>query len=251
MTGPVERVKSIVPSLLLDALVVFVLAVPGAGPYLAWPLLGVYAVLSLHFAKQLYTSPWIVTILRHRPTRIVHGLEHATIALLEQRGIEGLHGATYGGDRFIVKLPREAPVGHQLIEAALRRAIARIQRGEQSLAYHPRCGTSLVVTGVTVWFAYVVSGVIALALGGSVPIFVAIGAIVIRLWAAWETSLGLLAQRWFTVSTDFASVRVVAVREIEQIYGYVRPGDETWFEAVVEVSVAASEGGLVAPGPLS
>jgi hypothetical protein len=86
--------------------------------------------------------------------------------------------------------------------------------------------------------------------GGSAPIFLAVSVIVFRFWLACRTALGLLAQRLFTVSTEFAFAHVTDVREIARAHGMRRPEDETWFEVLVDVRVAATTGGLVSPGTI-
>lgn len=63
-------------------------------------------------------------------------------------------------------------------------------------------------------------------------------------------SLGLLAQRLFTVSTSFRSGHVLVVRSITNARGRYCPRDETWFEVVVDMvpgARAATTGGVVAP----
>jgi hypothetical protein len=68
---------------------------------------------------------------------------------------------------------------------------------------------------------------------------------------AWETALGLLAQRLFTVSTTFASATVIDVQNVEKVYWIAGPKEETWFEIVVDIQVAATQGGHVTPGALA
>jgi len=78
-----------------------------------------------------------------RQTRRNHGLEHATIHLLNQR-IEGLRIAgrsTNNGFVLIGDVPTEA------VEQSTREALARMREGEHDLAVHPNCGTNLVTTG--------------------------------------------------------------------------------------------------------
>src|SRR5262245_33203743 len=51
--GMAHRLKSVLPSLLLDALVVLGLAFPDACTYLRWPLLGLYALFSFALLRRL------------------------------------------------------------------------------------------------------------------------------------------------------------------------------------------------------
>jgi hypothetical protein len=246
----VEWLKRTAPSLALDLLVILALAFPGACAYLRWPLLGLYALVSVSALRRIRAHRWLFTIVRDPTMRIVHGLEHAALAVLTEDGLPALAGFTHGRDRFIVAL--EAGQGHRLAEVsdAVARSIRRVRSGERSLAYHPGCGTSEVVSMVALWLVYVSSVLLSLLIGGSIPVFVAISVITFRMWLAWETGLGLLAQRLFTVSTDFVSASVAEVREVAIVRNYPRPDNQTWFEVVVHIHVAATHGELITPGAL-
>ena len=246
----VDWLKQSVPSLLLDAVLVLALAFPEVCTYARWPLLGLYAVLSCILVMDLSANRWILRIVRDAATRISHGLEHATMAVCAESELPVVRGFTHGSDRFVVVL--EAGQGYQLhlVREAAAKSIRRILDGERSLAYQPGCGTSEVVSSVTLWLVYVTSVLFSLAVDGSAPIFVAVSVIVFRFWLACETALGLLAQRLFTVSTEFAFADVVDVQEASNVRGMVCPTTETWFEIRVRVQPAASKGGLVSPGAL-
>ena len=211
-------------------------------------MLGLYGALSYRLLVELRSSPWILGIVRDSRTRIVHGLEHAAIALLAEAGLPVVRGFTHGPDRYVVVL--EATHEHQLpsVRQAATSALDRIRRGEHSLAYHPGCGTSHVVSAVTLWVVCASSIFVSLAIGARTEFFFAFGVIVFRLWLAFVTPLGLLAQRLFTVSTAFTSGNVVDVRSVVNARGLIRPKGETWFEVVVNVSPGASKGAVVAPG---
>ena len=244
----VASLKRIVPSLVLDALIVVGVAFPGASTYLRWPLLALYALLSWALFRRLTRSGWILTIIRDRRTRIAHGLEHATIAVLQKAGVSVVHGFTHERDRFVVALAAGQELRLLAVHEAAADSIRRIRDGERSLAYHPDCGTTAVVVAVTFWLVYVSSLLFSFVIGGSVALFFAVSLIVFRLGIAWAIPLGLLAQRLFTVSTDFTSASVVDSREVARIGRFRRPKDETWFEVIVDIRLRASDGGFVAPG---
>jgi hypothetical protein len=231
-------------------LVVLVLVFSGTVAYLRWPLLGLYAVVSWQVFAKFRAHPWILTIVRAPATRIAHGLEHATLAVLWEGELPASYGFTHACNRFVIAL--DGKQGHQLtaVHDAAARAIHRIRSGEKALAYLPGCGTSEVVFAVSLWLVFASTMVVSLVLGGSPAMFLALGVIVLRIWSALETGLGLLAQRWFAVSTAFSSATVIQVLEVSGIHGNVRPEDETWFEVVLEVQLAPTVGGLVAPGLL-
>jgi hypothetical protein len=242
--------KRTLPSLILDALVVLALVFPQVCAYLRWPLLALYAVISWALLRRLSASWWILSIFRDPLTRITHGLEHATLAVLVEDGLPALSGFTHGRDRFMVVLKAGDDYEAAAIRDAAARAIRRIRDGERSLAYHPGCGTSGVVSALSLWLVYATSLLFAFAVGGSIAIFFVISVVVFRLWLACNTSLGLLAQRLITVSTEFTAATVVNVHEAK-VHKYRRPDNETWFELFVDVHVDASQGGLVTPGALA
>jgi hypothetical protein len=145
--------------------------------------------------------------------RVVHGLEHATIAILLARGIEVLHGraeaawfhiAAARGDRTEREL--EATV-----RASAEEAIRRILRGEHALAYHRDCGARLMLAKV---WGPLTAGAIALIASLWLAPWLAIAlavafAVLARLLAG---RLAFALQRWRTVSTDFAHAAVSTVR---------------------------------------
>ncbi|HSR33485.1 MAG TPA: DUF6391 domain-containing protein [Anaerolineae bacterium] len=73
-----------------------------------------------------------------------HALEHATIHVLSWRNpyVQIVGRSTPRG--FVIYGPLEL----QEVASAASEALARLQRGEDYLAVHPRCGTNLVVTSV-------------------------------------------------------------------------------------------------------
>ena len=108
--------KQTLPSFVLDALVVLALVFPAAAGYLRWPMVGLYAVLSVALVKELSAHRWVLTIVRDPATRIAHGLEHGTIALLFESGLAVVRGFTHGRDRFVVVFE----AGHAQQRAAVR-----------------------------------------------------------------------------------------------------------------------------------
>ena len=73
-----------------------------------------------------------------------HALEHATIHVLtEHNPRRHLMGRTTDHGFYLF-----GEVEAEEIAAAVSEALARLQRGEHSLAVHPRCGTNLATAGV-------------------------------------------------------------------------------------------------------
>lgn len=77
-------------------------------------------------------------------TRRNHGLEHATIHVLNERfpHVHLAGRATHDGYLIYGEVPTEAVV------SAAQEALSRMRAGETHLAVHPRCGTNIVVAGL-------------------------------------------------------------------------------------------------------
>ena len=245
-----ESLKRVASSLFLDALVVLAIVAPDLAAYARWPLASLLALLSWALFRELSANWWVITIVHKIATRITHGLEHATLTVGIERGLPVMRGFTHGTDRFVAVL--EAGNEHQVevLHEAASTAIRRIFDGDRAIAYHPGCGTSELVASATLLVCYILSVLVTLALGGFVPVFLAVSVLAFRLWLSASRALGLLAQRLFTVSTDFASARVVYVRHVTRTHGMTCPANETWFEVRVDIQLAATRSDLVAPGPL-
>ncbi len=79
-----------------------------------------------------------------RRLRQHHGIEHATITLLTRRAPGTQVVARSDFDGFLVY----GDVDAGALRAAAEEAVARLQRGERSLAVHPNCGTNLAAAGI-------------------------------------------------------------------------------------------------------
>jgi hypothetical protein len=208
----VTRVSRAMLHVLLAAQVVLALVDPWAFPYLA----GVTILIQLYALRALVevalAPAAFYQLARDRRTRIVHGFEHATIALLDERGIAVTEGVS-GPNGFSIMLPHEQRVFERLdvVEAAARAAIQRIGAGATALAYHDRCGTSWLIGNAVVSLVTVGLGVTAFILGVPPGLTFAATVIAIALAARGAVPLGRLAQRLWTVSTDFTAARVLSV----------------------------------------
>ncbi|MEP6860471.1 MAG: DUF6391 domain-containing protein [Deltaproteobacteria bacterium] len=148
--------------------------------------------------------------------RILHGLEHATIAVLRERDIFVSRGLTC--DRmFELELASEdgARTTGEMIATACDAAITRVKRGEHALVFTKYCGTSLVVGWLLVALAVAGAGAFALACHVATGYAFA-GTVGLLVLARRLTGpLGLFAQHVFTVSPRFGSARVLRVyREV-------------------------------------
>jgi hypothetical protein len=166
------------------------------GPFVLLPV-----ALSVLFLKVFFESwPELRKLLGSRDVRIVHGLEHATLRVLEERG-HTIHGGRTTGESFEIDV--DYRVGAKQVRRAFREAVRRIRRGEWSLAYDRRCGTSLLVGLLLASLAGVALGVLGLftTLTPSVVVVLLVAVAVVMILGV--APFGLLAQLLFTVSTRF------------------------------------------------
>ncbi len=188
---------------------------PDAFPYLG-PLL-VFAQLAgcLLVAWMVAGSGEIRALASYHATRVIHGLEHATAKVLEERGVPVGSGQTSHG-MFALEVRHDGTL-YESFETTVRDAatdaITRIRFGEHTLAYDRRCGTNYLVGLSLLALAIVGVGLAASILG--VPSGLTFGASVIAVFAARLVArpVGLAAQRWLTVSTNFSSAVVTHVEK--------------------------------------
>lgn len=76
--------------------------------------------------------------------RRIHALEHATIHILTARHPRRFFAGRSSQHGFIIL----GNASKDDISSASAQALARLQKGERELAYHPNCGTNLVVAGM-------------------------------------------------------------------------------------------------------
>jgi hypothetical protein len=155
---------------------------------------------------------------RDHRTRVIHGLEHACIKLLERQGRKVIAGQTHLGF-FELTIVNDGRASAVAVEQATTEAIARIAAGERSLALHRRCGTSLIVGAVTVSALILTATVVGVIEGvprGPLILGTAVAALLV--WRGSRT-LGLLAQRAATVSTAFAAALVHRIVRVADASG--------------------------------
>lgn len=180
---------------------------PIARIYVAPMLLALVVGAVLMIAATVSSLGELRAVVADRATRVVHGLEHACLAVLEQRG-HTIHGGRTEPGRFAIEISNDGRVSALEVRRATREAVIRIAGGEEALAYSPRCGTSLFVALLLLSLVAVGGATCALLLGASAP-HVILGCSVLGILArAAARPLGLLAQRTLTVSTQFVSAFV-------------------------------------------
>lgn len=75
-----------------------------------------------------------------------HGMEHATIHMLNRQRYVLSGRASWGGFMVYGDVPTET------VEKAAHDALERLRKGQSQWAVHPNCGTNLVVTGMLTTF---------------------------------------------------------------------------------------------------
>src|SRR5205085_2771276 len=141
------------------------LIMPDAFPYLKmWLVLAQIAAVAV-VLLMLVLAPDVRALARDKRTRILHGLEHATINLLLERGFPVRSGCTYDGE-FVIRIDHDGRTWNRFTELrdAPTEAVIRVVRGEYALAYTPQCGTSWLVGYCLLALAIVASGATGLAL---------------------------------------------------------------------------------------
>jgi len=136
-----------------------------------------------------------------------HALEHATLHVLQEKGLTGrLGGISDAGGFFIYgEVPAE-----RVLEAA-REGLERLGKGERELAVHPNCGTNLAVGGLAA------GGLAWLAMSGTkgkpfkrltrLPLAVLMGLVGYQV----AKPLGPKLQEQITTSADVGRAQIVEV----------------------------------------
>ncbi len=154
-------------------------------------------------AEPILNMPYI------RRTRRNHGLEHATVHVLNKP----ISGRSDAGGFWLM-----GDVTTEEVERAAEEALRRMQNGEHNLAVHPNCGTGLVTTGIMASLAGM-AGTIGMKRNTSdymarlpTVVLLTIGAIIVA------QPLGLKLQEHFTTDGDPGDLQILGVRK-EQVTG--------------------------------
>lgn len=158
-------------------------------------------------------TPPISTVRRN------HGIEHATVHVLTGRdpstrlvGRADTTGFNIYGD-----VPTDALV------SSAHEALERLQKGEASLAVHPRCGTNLLIAGLLTAVAA------ALAIGRKPSLRKIPDAILATTVAAFVAQpIGMSVQQHVTTSPDAVGARITGVRQSQMGQIKVQHIDIEW-----------------------
>lgn len=139
--------------------------------------------------------------------RCNHGLEHATINLLNRQHYILSGRASTGGFVVIGEVPTDR------LENAAHEALRRMGSGQVHLAVHPHCGTNLVTTGL------LTTAVAALGFMGTsrrrawerFPVVM----ILMMFTALYSQPIGLTVQEHITTSGDVGNMEIIMIKRNE------------------------------------
>jgi hypothetical protein len=159
--------------------------------------------------------------------RCHHALEHATIHVLTQHNPRRrLMGRTTTQGFYIF-----GEVETEEVAAAVSEALARLQRGEHSLAVHPRCGTNLATAGVLAGLSSFVAMSSASVSGRSKSRWTKLPQIILAATLAVIAAqpLGLALQRYVTTQPEVEWVSIEGItrqRRGQVVFHHVYLGRE-------------------------
>jgi len=151
--------------------------------------------------RPLLESPVIRRVRRN------HGLEHATIHILNRQKYVLSGRSSAGGYVLFGDVPTDK------VEAAAHEALNRMKRGQAGLAIHPNCGTNLVTTGLltTLLAAFAFTNTDRRRAWDRFPVVMA-GMMGIILYSQ---PLGMTLQKHITTSGDLGQMEIVSINRSE------------------------------------
>ena len=163
-------------------------------------------------------------LIKDRKTRIIHGIEHATVVVLLRRGFRVRGGQTDNGyfklwlesdQRRGKRKPNESTT--EAIRRACIKAIQRLRTEKWSLAIHPKCGTTWMALFLLASIVAVVSVAIGLFTTLTPKTLLTIVGGFLAFLALGSRPLGHLLQRTVTIAVDFKRATVKRIsRHVEE-----------------------------------
>ncbi len=238
---PDRRVETWLLRVALVVVIVLVAIEPARYPVVGLALLIVQIVAALGVVAVALLVPAVRDLARDQRVRVLHGLEHATIRILQARGAH-IRSGTTRDHHFTIVADNDGSVFLAGVKRAATEAIERIRAGEHALAYHEGCGTSAMVGLALVSLGLAGVGIAAAVLGWSLAIELPATIVVWIAARAARQPLGLLAQRTLTVSTNLASAAVRSVKRNDDDAGRC-----VTFTVAIDVVVRARGAEAIAP----
>ncbi len=155
----------------------------------------------------LFTVPSQIYQIATNPSlRKNHGLEHATVNVLEKEyGYKNIAGFAEESGFYIIGADSK-----WVVEEAAARGLELMKRGNYGLAIHKRCGTSMTVAN----FISAVIFLLLLFYTGYFSIFNMVIAIILANLTG--PYLGQIIQKYFTTSTDIGGMEIVSTAYAER-----------------------------------
>jgi hypothetical protein len=205
------------------------LAIALFGPFLLAPI----AMGGIVFGSFLAGLKELRALVRDHRIRTIHGLEHATAHILEQRGVTVFGG--YTGPTFFRLWIAYGDISCDTMRAAFEEAVKRVHDGERRLAYHRRCGTSYLVVALVASVLGLLAGAIGLFARIDFVTLMVASAVYVLLLGLAGGRLGLVAQKTLTVSTGFEHAHAVRV--------LCRADEDrgAWYDVHVEVDLPVKD----------
>jgi len=133
-----------------------------------------------------------------------HGMEHATIHMLNRQRYVLSGRASWGGFMIYGDVPTET------VEKAANDALERMRNGQTQLAIHPNCGTNLVVTGMLTTFvgAFGFVGTNRRRAWERFPVVL----ILMMVSSLYSLPIGLEVQKHITTSGEPGNLTIIGVK---------------------------------------
>ena len=137
-----------------------------------------------------------------------HALEHATLHILAKKHTNQFLGghSDARGIRIIGNISTEE------IQLALDEALARLQSGEKTLAYHPNCGTNYstagILAGTAAWLGTLGSGKSVKEKANRLPLVI----MLVTSMLIFSRPLGPFLQKYITTKSDPGTLKVFEIQ---------------------------------------
>jgi uncharacterized protein DUF6391 len=157
---------------------------------------------SLQAVGSLFVYPrQLKAMFGNRVLRRNHALEHATIAVMMEREPGSKFNGFSTDEGFFVQGVRSK----EEVDSAAREALRRLRGGEEKLAVHRNCGTTIVAANLLAAVFFLVALGVGLYLGWDVYLLI-LGGIVLSLLL--RVPLSLLLQRFLTTDVELSNAEV-------------------------------------------
>ena len=158
---------------------------------------------SLQAVGSLFVYPrQLSSMFGNKILRRNHALEHATIVVMMERGPGRKFNGFSTDDGFFVQGVRST----EEVDNAAREALRRLRAGENKLAIHRNCGTTIVAANLLAAVFFLVAVGVGFYLGGNLLYLLILGGVILSF--ALRVPLSLFLQRFVTTDADLSNAEV-------------------------------------------